>query len=98
MGHVEWAPREESIPLPEGVTPALVDAATWEVVQQRSDTNRGATTRNEERLRWLRGVVQCARCGAPMLVEISKGYFYGSRYRFPGSCGAPMVRAEVLEV
>src|SRR5829696_3472159 len=98
--HVERAPREEWIALPDGVTPALVDAATWEAVQQRRATNHGATTRNQERPRLLRGVVRCARCGVPMLVEISKGYVYyrcGSRYRIAGSCGAPLVRADKLE-
>ncbi|MCD6057829.1 MAG: Resolvase domain protein, partial [Thermomicrobiales bacterium] len=100
MRHVEWAPREEWIGLPDGVTPALVDAATWEAAQQRSTTNRGATTRNQERPQLLRGVVKCVRCGAPMLVEVSKGHVYyrcASRYRLAGSCGAPMVRADVLE-
>ena len=67
---VERTPREEWIALPDGVTPAIVDEATWDAVQQRLSTNRGAATRNQANPRLLRGVVRCARCGAHMIVEI----------------------------
>src|SRR5215213_9715457 len=97
---VERTRREDWIVLPNGVTPALVDEATWDTVQQRLTTNSGAAARNEARPRLLRGVVRCERCGSAMMVENCKGYIYyrcGSRYKMIGSCGAPMVRADMLE-
>ena len=39
---VERTPREEWIALPDGVTPAIVDAATWDAVQQRLAANSGS--------------------------------------------------------
>src|SRR5829696_2148206 len=41
---VERTRREDWIVLPNGVTPALVDEATWDAVQQRLTTNSGVAT------------------------------------------------------
>jgi site-specific DNA recombinase len=93
-------PYEQRIKLPEGVTPAIVTPELWDVVQHRLATNKGAQTRNVREPRLLRGVVNCERCGNPMVVEHVKGHVYyrcGSRHTLKGTCGAPMVRADKLE-
>src|SRR5215212_7377518 len=56
---VERTPRQDWIALPDGVSPPIVDGATWDAVQGRLAANTGAVTRNEQRPRLLRGVVRC---------------------------------------
>ncbi|MFT4040716.1 MAG: recombinase family protein, partial [Thermomicrobiales bacterium] len=93
-------PYEQRIKLPDGVTPAIVTPELWATVQARLASNTGAQTRNEREPRLLRGVVRCAVCGRPMIVEKCKQYVYyrcGSRGSLDGACGAPMVRADKLE-
>lgn len=63
------------IPLPASVCPPLVDAATWERVQQQFERNRQQAlrnTRNPEMALLRAGYVICGHCGTPMFVEYRK--------------------------
>jgi site-specific DNA recombinase len=55
--------------LVQGVHEAIIDAETWQAVQERlrsNSRNGGATARNKSGA-LLRGLLRCARCGSPML-------------------------------
>ena len=91
----------EWVTLPDGVTPAIIDRATWDAAAQRRQTNTGETTRNQSRPILLRGLVQCAVCGRRMTPDIEHGryrvYRCTSRGLHGGACGSSRVLASSLE-
>ena len=93
-------PVDEWVHLPAGVTPAIVDNATWAKAQSRLDTNKGQSARNEQRPYLLRGLITCDVCGKPLRCEIEHGkriYRCSSRETPTGACGASRVPAESIE-
>lgn len=58
--------RDEWVELPEGVSPAIVDADLWEKAQAVAARNRTAKSRNAQRPYLLRGRIFCGVCGKPM--------------------------------
>jgi len=87
--------------MPEGVTPAIVEPATWEAARARRETNRGEATRNEARPYLLRGFAYCAVCGVRLSPQREKGtylvYRCGSRDMARGACGGKRVPGDKLE-
>ncbi|MGH9822402.1 MAG: recombinase family protein [Blastocatellia bacterium] len=89
----------ERIRLPEGTTPAIVEAEAWNAVQQRLKSNRGQDTLNTNRPYLLRGWIYCMVCGSRMYSEPEHGrrvYRCSSR-QISKACGAPRVPAEDVE-
>ncbi|MCC7209326.1 MAG: recombinase family protein, partial [Anaerolineae bacterium] len=85
-------PPEEWIAVP---FPAIVDAQTWEVANQRLDKNKQTSSRNAKNKYLLTGLVKCATCGYAMAIKSNhamrqkKQYHYaayicsGSKNRIP---------------
>jgi len=103
-GKSKLRPPEEWVRLPEGTTPAIVEPATWDAVQQRRAERigpaRGSETRNVERPYLLRGRLRCGVCGCSYQPSPSGGRAYyrcGSRTTAAGACGASMVVASRLD-
>jgi site-specific DNA recombinase len=65
--------KEEWKTLPDGVTPAIVDRATFDQAHKMmaKNTRRADYSRNSVRPRLLRGVLFCADCGCPMYPMMS---------------------------
>lgn len=98
--HVRIKPREEWIPLPDGITPAIVSAELWSAVQQRLAANRGDSTRNEARPYLLRGLMRCVVCGLKLRSSPERDrrvYRCASRETPSGPCGAKRVPADDVE-
>lgn len=71
-------PPDEHIPVP---VPAIVDAATWEAVQQQLQRNKQYSRRNAKRDYLLRGLVRC-QCGR-VWQGVYKSYLQRAYYRCP---------------
>ena len=71
-------PADQQIALPEGTIPALVNPATFAVVQQRLERNKAESTRNNkhpERTLLRAGFIVCGHCGRAMVVENKTGNY-----------------------
>jgi site-specific DNA recombinase len=98
-------PVDEQVPLPDGVTPAIVSADLWERAQAVLASNHGETTRNAARPALLRGFVWCAVCGQRMRANIensgtthtARTYRCSSREKPGGKCAGLRVRADWLD-
>jgi site-specific DNA recombinase len=98
-------PADEQVPLPEGVTPAIVSRETWDRAHLALASNRGDMTRNATRLYLLRGFVWCAVCGQRMFstpenvgtTHEYRIYRCSSRDKPGGKCAGQRVRADKLE-
>jgi site-specific DNA recombinase len=98
-------PAEQQIPLPPGTVPALVDAATFEGVQERLRLNREQAPRNNRapQLTLLRGgYARCGYCGGTMLVrrrpnERPPTYECGRGVRARGACSRHVITAPLLD-
>lgn len=96
-------PAEEWVRLPEGTIPALVEPATWRLVQERLERNRsdheGKAKRPEESL--LRGgFVVCGHCGDRLYIQQVRGvpmYRCERAARLPGSCNFHTIKTEELD-
>ncbi len=80
-------PEEEVIHLPEGTIPAILDPATWELVQDQLDRNKQNSNRNgkqkEEDIGLLRnGLAKCSICGRTMILNHReyKGHYIHDYY------------------
>jgi site-specific DNA recombinase len=98
--HIRTTPDQQT-PLS---APALVDAALWDTVQRRLETNQSMLGGNPERRYMLSGLLRCPHCGKSMSGELNKGMtYYGcGRSRTLKSVGVkpcpPMrVRADEVE-
>lgn len=93
-------PRDEWIALPAGTTPAIIDRASWDITQQKLETNRGEHARNQARPCLLRGLIFCSVCGRRLYVDEKHGRRY---YRCPSqqatkqNCGGVIVQAAPAE-
>ena len=100
-GRPQYRPPDEWLRLPDDVTPPIVDAALWEMVQRRLDTNAGEKARNERHPVLLRGHVRCAVCGRRMSPERDRRgnitFRCTSRLTPQGACGASVVPNHLLE-
>jgi DNA invertase Pin-like site-specific DNA recombinase len=74
-------PEEDWTVLPEGLTPALVDAGVWERANERLRVNRGTYNKNKRRPYLLRGLMRCAACGGAMYSERETGTNQRRTYR-----------------
>jgi site-specific DNA recombinase len=85
------------------VTPALVDAATWERAQAALLRNRKLSKKNATHTYLLRGLIRCENCGRTYVGSFGKGHRYyrcGASCSFakPGArCGSKSLRANWLE-
>jgi site-specific DNA recombinase len=101
-GGYEKRPRDEWVTMPEGTTPAIVSADSWQAVQARLASNAAAhATRNATRQYLLRGLIACATCGRPMRSEpqgqSGRIYRCSSREQPTGHCGGKSVPATKVE-
>lgn len=104
-----WAYRHGGEPyrMPDGLFPAIVDAANWQRAQERLEINRGEKARNKRRPALLRGLIFCATCGARMYFvsqsAIDRFYYRCSsdsatRHEVKNKrCGGSSVRADWIE-
>lgn len=100
-------PTSEHIPLPEGVTPAIVSPELWQAAQDAIAARAARQRqRNTARFTLLRGMIVCARCGRRMDVGREHPDSELERYRYRCSsrsqvldsrCGAKGVRADAIE-
>jgi site-specific DNA recombinase len=93
-------PAEEQVVLPENVSPAIVSPDLWQSAQQRLDTNRGESTRNQTRPYLLRGHIFCGKCGLRMVSSSNHGrgiYRCSSVYNSGKACGSSGVPADKCE-
>jgi DNA invertase Pin-like site-specific DNA recombinase len=89
----------------EGGYPALVSPERWQAVQDQLNRvdatarhrRQGGAPGGDDFL--LRGIVFCARCGAPLWTRADHGRRYQCRQarRSTGLCDAPPIPADVLE-
>lgn len=74
--HVLLRPEEETVPLPAGTIPALVDPATFELAQERLKRNKAQSARrNSTPEAWLlrAGFAKCGYCGKNLRVARDRG-------------------------
>lgn len=94
-----FRPREEWLPLAEGVTPAIVSPQLWQAAQDQLAANTGAETRNARDPYLLRGHIYCAVCGSRMYANGGSRRVYrcSSRDKASGPCGGTPVPASAIE-
>ncbi len=69
---------EESLPLPEGTVPALVNVETFQAVQERLKQNKAYAIRNNhdpEAALLRAGFVRCGHCGRAMVAATGAGLY-----------------------
>jgi hypothetical protein len=97
VGVVEWGGVEYP-----GQHQPLVDAATFQKVQDLLAARAVRGVRERKHNHYLKGVLVCGMCGRGLSCQFSKGrylYFYclGQKNQAPTGCREPYVQADVLE-
>jgi site-specific DNA recombinase len=99
----------EHVPLPAGVTPAIVSAEAWQAAQAAARAQVGDHTRNEQTPYLLRGMLYCGTCDKKMWPHWSRKsggdprsdrvrtYRCASRNGTAPSCGGGIIRADAVE-
>ncbi|MBA2450305.1 MAG: recombinase family protein [Chloroflexi bacterium] len=83
-GSAKLRPEPEQVPLPAGTVPPLVDAPTFDAVQQRLRLNRQRSARNNrdpEGALLRGGYARCGDCGGVMIVKRATDPAGARRYR-----------------
>lgn len=83
LGRLKSRPIEDQIKLAPDAYPPIIEPARWDRLHQKIQENRGMKARNRKRFYLLRGLVFCAKCGAPCY-PLRGGRDQAFRYR----CGA----------
>jgi site-specific DNA recombinase len=97
-----WRSTEETVPLPEGTIPPLVDQATFDRVQLRLERNKEAMHDPQAKTDTLLrgGFVKCGSCGCNMVVVRQRKYtFYKCQTseRMKGECVWHTISATALD-
>jgi site-specific DNA recombinase len=97
-------PIEESIVLPEGMTPAIIERDVWEHAQRRLAANQIRTATNARHTYLFSGYIRCGRCGKAYVGTRSTAKDRAPKPRYQCtsashgcSCGARTFSAYVID-